>query len=63
MAFWRHICLENLYKKCHNGARLQIHNGGRITARAAPEEAGHMVPYIIEVVLDLKNKALPASLC
>ena len=29
-----------------------------------PEEAGHMVhSYIIEEVLDLENKALPASLC
>ena len=30
---------------------------------SGPEEAGHMVPNIIEEVLDLKNKALPASLC
>ena len=28
-----------------------------------PEEAGHTAPYIIEEVLDLKNKALPVSLC
>ena len=27
------------------------------------EEAGHTVPYIIEEVLDLKNKTLPVSLC
>ena len=27
-----------------------------------PEEAGHMVPYIIEIKI-LKDKTLPVSLC
>ena len=31
--------------------------------RFTSEEAGHMVQYIIEEVLDLKNGALPVSLC
>ena len=47
-----------------NGSHVpNCYNISTIYSSYLAGEAGHMVPYIIEEVLDLMNKALPASLC